>query len=156
VSIDLRDHGPEDELARLLVAAGRLTREQLQSAIRKAKESNRTLARVLVEDGLVAEEQVVRTLAGALGLELVDLDIYPIDNAAARLVHPALARRHLALPIGWRDDLLVVAMADPSNLDDQPRASTVHGQPNPTWLPVGHDVARRLATKIGRPVGYLG
>jgi cholesterol oxidase len=32
-----------------------------------------------------------------------------------------------------------------------------HGQPNPTWLPVGHDVARRLAAKIGGgPSGTWG
>jgi cholesterol oxidase len=32
-----------------------------------------------------------------------------------------------------------------------------HGRPNPVWLPVGHDVARRLATKIGgNPSGTWG
>jgi cholesterol oxidase len=32
-----------------------------------------------------------------------------------------------------------------------------HGRPNPTWLPLGHDVARRLAAKIGGvPSGTWG
>jgi cholesterol oxidase len=32
-----------------------------------------------------------------------------------------------------------------------------HGRPNPTWLPVGHDVARRLAARIGgNPSGTWG
>jgi cholesterol oxidase len=32
-----------------------------------------------------------------------------------------------------------------------------HGQPNPTWLPVGHDVVRRLAAKMGgTPSGTWG
>ena len=32
-----------------------------------------------------------------------------------------------------------------------------HGRPNPTWLPIGHDVARRLAAKIGGgPSGTWG
>ena len=32
-----------------------------------------------------------------------------------------------------------------------------HGRPNPTWLPVGHDVARRLAARIGGgPSGTWG
>ena len=49
------------------------------------------------------------------GGELVDLNVHPIDRAAAALIDEPLARRHMALPIGWRDDRLLVAMADPRN-----------------------------------------
>ena len=32
-----------------------------------------------------------------------------------------------------------------------------HGEPNPTWLPVGHEVVRKLAAKMGgRPAGTWG
>jgi cholesterol oxidase len=32
-----------------------------------------------------------------------------------------------------------------------------HGQPNPTWLPIGHEIARRLARRTGgRPAGTWG
>ncbi|HYA44006.1 MAG TPA: ATPase, T2SS/T4P/T4SS family, partial [Acidimicrobiales bacterium] len=70
----------------------------------------------LIEDKLITEEQFVGTLAEQLGLEFVDLATYPIDAAAAGLVSESLARRYLALPIGWWEGRLIVAMADPSNV----------------------------------------
>ena len=41
---------------------------------------------------------------------------YPVDPAAAQLVTDTLARRYLAMPIGWWEGRLIVAMADPSNV----------------------------------------
>ena len=72
--------------------------------------------RVLIEDKLLTEEQFVGTLAEQLGLEFVDLATYPVDPAAAALVSENLARRYLAMPIGWWEGRLIVAMADPSNV----------------------------------------
>ena len=71
---------------------------------------------MLIEDKLLTEEQFVATLAEQLGLEFVDLADYPVDPAAARVVTETLARRYLALPIGWWEGRLIVAMADPSNV----------------------------------------
>ena len=74
------------------------------------------LTQILIEDNMVTESDLVATLAAHLKLEYVDLAEYPVDAAAARLVSDSLARRYLALPIGWLEGRLVVAMADPSNV----------------------------------------
>jgi type IV pilus assembly protein PilB len=49
-------------------------------------------------------------------LEFVDLADHVIDASVASMVSEALARRYHAIPIGWEDGRLVVAMADPSNV----------------------------------------
>jgi hypothetical protein len=49
------------------------------------------------------------------GGEIVDLADDSIDRDAAGYLSETLARRCLALPIGWRDGKLLVAMADPGN-----------------------------------------
>ena len=49
------------------------------------------LARVLVEDKLITEEQFVSTIAEQLGLDFVDLADYPVDPAAARMVPETLS-----------------------------------------------------------------
>ena len=74
------------------------------------------LTQVLIEDNMVTESDLVATLAAHLKLEYVDLSEYPVDAAAARLVSDSMARRYLALPIGWLEGRLIVAMADPSNV----------------------------------------
>jgi type IV pilus assembly protein PilB len=110
--------GPSDDerLGALLVAGGLLSEEALERALGARTERGHGLTRVLIEDDLVTESDLVATLASHLKLEYVDLSDYPVDAAAARLVSDSLARRYLALPIGWIEGRLIVAMADPSNV----------------------------------------
>jgi len=106
----------DEQLGVVLVKTGIITVDQLGEALRRSKERGQNLARVLIEDRLLTEDQFVATLANQLGLEFVDLATYPVDPAAVRLVGENLARRHLAMPIGWWEGRLLVAMADPSNV----------------------------------------
>jgi type IV pilus assembly protein PilB len=112
-SNDLSD---DERLGSLLVAGGILTDEALQGALHARSVRGHGLTRILIEDNLVTESDLVATLAAHLKLEYVDLSDYPVDAAAARLVSDSLARRYLALPIGWLEGRLIVAMADPSNV----------------------------------------
>ncbi len=106
----------DERLGALLVAGGVLTEEALQQALSARTSRGQGLTRILIEDNLVTESDLVATLAAHLKLEYVDLNEYPVDAAAARLVSDSLARRYLALPIGWMEGRLIVAMADPSNV----------------------------------------
>jgi len=106
----------DEQLGVVLVKSGIINIAQLGEALGRAKERGCNLARVLIEDKLLTEEQFVATLAEQLGLEFVDLATYPVDPAAAQMVTEALARRYLAVPIGWWEGRLIVAMADPSNV----------------------------------------
>jgi len=106
----------DNQLGSLLIARGLLDPEQLELALDEQQRTHRSLGRVLIERGLVSEAGLVSTLASQLGLDYVDLSDHPVDAAAATLISDSLARRYQALPIGWDDDRLVVAMADPSNV----------------------------------------
>lgn len=106
----------DERLGALLVAGGVLTEEALQKALASRSTRGESLTRILIEDNLVTESDLVATLAAHLKLEYVDLNEYPVDAAAARLVSDSLARKYLALPIGWIEGRLIVAMADPSNV----------------------------------------
>jgi type IV pilus assembly protein PilB len=106
----------DEQLGVVLVKSGIINIEQLGEALGRAKDRGVNLARVLIEDKLLTEEQFVGTLAEQLGLEFVDLATYPVDPQAAQLVSETLARRYLAVPIGWWEGRLIVAMADPSNV----------------------------------------
>ena len=106
----------DERLGALLVAGGILSEEALEKALHARAARGQGLTRILIEDNLVTESDLVATLAAHLKLEYVDLNDYPVDAAAARLVSDTLARRYLALPIGWIEGRLIVAMADPSNV----------------------------------------
>ena len=103
-------------LGALLVESGLITNDQLAAALEVQAQSGRPIGRVLIDQGLISESDLVRALAKQVGLEFVDLTEHPIDATIASLIPEGLARRYQALPIAWDDDVLVVAMADPSNV----------------------------------------
>ncbi len=105
-----------NQLGALLIQGGLLTQELLDAALAEQGRSGRSLGRILIENGSVTETDLVATLARQIGLEFVDLADYPIDPTATALVSDSLARRYQALPIGWEDGRLLVAMSDPSNV----------------------------------------
>ncbi len=106
----------DNQLGSLLIARGLLTPEQLEAALEEQERTHRSLGRVLIDQGLVSEAGLVSTLATQLGLDYVDVTDYAVDPSAAVLISDGLARRYQALPIGWDEGRLVVAMADPSNV----------------------------------------
>jgi type IV pilus assembly protein PilB len=108
-----RDAG---HLGTLLLEEGIVTEEVLKAGLDIHQETGRPLGRVLVEENLVDERDLVRVLARNIGIDFVDLDEQTVDPAASALIPEGLARRYAALPIGFEDDKLVIAMADPANV----------------------------------------
>ncbi|GAB4273405.1 MAG: hypothetical protein Kow0056_00370 [Coriobacteriia bacterium] len=101
-------------LGRILVQAGLITDEQLDQALAEA--GDRPIATVLEDLEMATEEQVAKTVADQMGLAYVDLATYEIDPNAATILATDLARRYHVLPIAFQDDELVVAMSDPANI----------------------------------------
>ncbi len=113
------DSGDEDSippLANALIAAGRVTPDQMQSALETHRNTGKPLSQVLTEMGVVTEADLVRAMASEIGLEFVDLSDYPIDEETAQRVPVAISRRHRVLAIGWDGDVALVAVANPSDM----------------------------------------
>lgn len=129
-----RDSGT---LGAVLLEEGLLTQETLEKGMAMAAETGRPFGRVLVEENIVDERDLVRTLAKHIGVEYVDLTEITIDPAAAGLIPEALARRYAALPVQFEGEKLVIALSDPANVlaIDDIRAIT------------GRDVLVKVATK---------
>jgi type IV pilus assembly protein PilB len=103
-------------IGELLLAADLVTEDQLMLALAEQKVSGERLGRILVDKRVITEGQLVRVLAQHYGIPYVDLDEQLIDYTASRLVRESFARRHQALPIGWDDSRLVVAMNNPADV----------------------------------------
>jgi type IV pilus assembly protein PilB len=104
------------QLGDILLEGGHVTPEQLAGAVEEQRRLGRSLGRVLVDMGMLTEGQLVAALATQIGLKFVDLSDYPVDGSAVSRVPDVVCRRHNALPIGYEDGRLVVAMADPANV----------------------------------------
>jgi type IV pilus assembly protein PilB len=104
------------QLGDILLEGGLVTLEQLTAALDEQQRLGRSLGRVLVDLGMVTESQLVAALATQIGLPFVELTDYPVDGSAVASISAAVARRHAALPVGYDNGRLVVAMADPANV----------------------------------------
>ncbi|MEX2102653.1 MAG: hypothetical protein WD805_01720 [Gaiellaceae bacterium] len=87
----------------------------IENALEEGVRTGRRLGEILVERGLIKEEDLTRLLAGQKGLPYIGLGERAIDPAAARLLSEEQAKLFCALPIAFEDGALVVAVADPTN-----------------------------------------
>jgi type IV pilus assembly protein PilB len=105
-----------------VVDLGFASRDLVEQAIAQSRTAGRPPEQILLEQGVIDDEQLSRAIAERYGLDYVDLALYQVDMAAANLISVRSARRHQAVPIGFVDEsTLVLAMADPANvvaLDD--------------------------------------
>jgi twitching motility protein PilT len=105
------------QLGKELVERGALDPAALEEVLARAEAAGVSPARVLLEEGRVAPDEVLRVAAERLGIEYVDPGNgwQPDPDALSRL-DPATATNQQALPLR-RDgaDGLVVALADPMN-----------------------------------------
>ncbi|MEW6059948.1 MAG: ATPase, T2SS/T4P/T4SS family [Actinomycetota bacterium] len=104
------------QLGQILLEQGLLSEEQLERALDEHRNTPKSLGRVLIDLGYIRERDLVCALAEQVGLEFVDLGEYQVDPGATTLLPEVIARRYRAIPIGERDGRLLVAMSDPANV----------------------------------------
>jgi len=108
-------------LGDILVEAGLVSVEDVDSALAAQRSTGRRLGEALLDLGLITPTQLLSTLAEQFGLEFVDLEQMGIDRTLVQRIPEPLARRHRAIPVAEDDGVVVVAMANPADviaLDD--------------------------------------
>ena len=101
----------------VLVELGFVQESTVAAAVAVARTAGKPPEALLLEQGSINEEQLSRATAERYGLDHVDLAVYGVDLGAAALFPATLARRYMAVPVGYVDqDTLLVAAADPANV----------------------------------------
>lgn len=103
-------------LGEILVQQKLLSEEQLQFALSEQKRTGRKLGRVFIENGFVTEEQISGALAKQLNIPYINLKFYNINPDLVRLLPETQARRFRAIALEERRGMLLVGMADPTDL----------------------------------------
>ncbi|MGD6027714.1 hypothetical protein QUV00_22845, partial [Xanthomonas citri pv. citri] len=103
------------DIAQTLVRRGLVSREVMDATIPKA--GGRRLDRVLVESGLVNEDDVLKAFAEELGMPFVDVKKELIDRDLLMQFPTTAVFRHSLLPITRQNGSVVVATSDPFNLE---------------------------------------
>ncbi len=104
-----------DRIGELLVREGLVSPEQLQTALRDARENRTRLGFAVIKLGYVAEDELTRMLAKQYHVAAVDLNRVVVDPKILRLIPGDVATKHLVLPLRRVGRTLTVAMANPSD-----------------------------------------
>jgi type IV pilus assembly protein PilB len=101
----------------VLVELGFVAEATVGPALEAARTAGKAPEAVLLAQGAITEEQLARAIAERYGLDHLDLAVYGVDVAAAALFPVTMARRYMAVPVGYVDSrTLLVAAADPANV----------------------------------------
>lgn len=99
-------------LGDLLVDSGLITEEQLDQAL-KEKGEGQKLGDALLQKGFITEQQLIEVLEFQLGIPHVSLYQYPIDSKLVNLIPKDFAKRNSLMPLKRDGEKLYVAMSDP-------------------------------------------
>ncbi|MDK9778916.1 MULTISPECIES: GspE/PulE family protein [unclassified Vibrio] len=115
-------------LGDLLVEEGIVTEEQVQQALASQHDTGQKLGDALIALGFISEKQMLNFLSQQLGLPLIDLSRAPIDADAVQLLPEVHARRLRAMVVAQNGDTLRVAMSDPADLFTQESLMNLLGE----------------------------
>lgn len=109
----MKDYQP---IGQMLIAKGKLTSEQLDSALKQRKNYHQRLGTFLVMLGYVKEEDIAECLGEQFGFELIDpLQVTP-DGDALQIIDPEFALSNRILPIRNTDESFECIVTDPIDI----------------------------------------
>jgi len=104
-------------LGEMLLEAGLITEEQLKQAIVGHKRANLKLGQYLIQQGLVSNSQVTDLISKQLSVKKYRTDLYPLDVRLTDVVPLEMAQKYQIVPLEKTPFLLTIAMVDPTDIN---------------------------------------
>jgi type IV pilus assembly protein PilB len=106
----------EDYVLGILQEGGLVTRPQIESA-RLRLNGAASVVDVLINDGIVSDSDVSRTLAAQAQMDWIDISSIVIPPQVINQIRADEARRFKVIPVAFGETGLVVAVGDPLDID---------------------------------------
>jgi type IV pilus assembly protein PilB len=103
-------------LGDILIEERLLMPEQLSQALYEQRRTGKPLAVILIESGLISEEDIVITLSEQLGIPHLRVESYEISPEVLAEVPEGIATRYHLIPVAKTGNSLTIAMSDPLNI----------------------------------------
>ncbi|MCD6528330.1 type II/IV secretion system protein [bacterium] len=104
------------QLKAFLLDAGLVTESQFDEAQKKAKKTKQRVEDVLVSEGLISQEELIKLEAYILGIPFVNLEKEIIPPDVLKIIPEPIARSHNIVAFRKKGNTLEVAMLDPEDL----------------------------------------
>ncbi|MFC1453270.1 type II secretion system ATPase GspE [Verrucomicrobiota bacterium] len=107
----------DDYVLEILEKGGLVTPGQVEGAQAEPGEEGMTTVDLLVDRGIISENEILAEIAAQLGMELVTLEDVDIPADVREAVPSEVARRYNVMPVYKTDNTLAVALSDPLDVD---------------------------------------
>ena len=103
----------------LLTENGLLSQDQLAEARRFSADSEKKISVIdaVKKLGFVSDADITALLAQQYGMETIDLDHYEIPSEVVSMLSPEVVTTYDVIPVMKNDDVLTVAMSDPTDME---------------------------------------
>ncbi len=110
-------------LKKILIDNNILPKPDIEAAFEKAQKNNKRFRDVLINDGLLTEEQLISILSKFLGINIIDLKNTKIDESVIQRISASMIKMYKIFPVSFENETLKIAVSDPldSNLMDDLR-----------------------------------
>ncbi|MGE5559292.1 MAG: GspE/PulE family protein [Bacillota bacterium] len=104
------------KLGEILLEANYIKPDQLQRALLAQKDSGKRLGAILVEQGVITDQNLIEVLEFQLGVPHVILAKRNITPEVLSMVPEPVAKKYNVFPVEMRGEKLVLAMIDPTDV----------------------------------------
>lgn len=139
----------QEKILQLLLDEGLADRSAVEVAKWKIQEEGKPLLPELVAQGLITEDMVARATALMIGVPYVELRNIKLDQDTFALIPQEVSMRVLVVPLGEKDGMLNVAMADVNNVQSIDYISSLVQKPIRVWMASTHGIRDLLEQSHG-------
>jgi len=110
----------------IVVAAGLISRSKMNELYNERKDSGKRITRLMIEKGLVSEDELHGLIEAKYGIKKVSLHQFNPGLQLVSVIPSELAIKRRMIPLAMKKDKLILAMSDPLDLaavDDAARCS---------------------------------
>lgn len=100
-----------------LLESDLVSESKLDEYFQEAQEKNTQLSKILVDEKIFSESQMLRIVATVLGLQFIDLSQVKISNDIIKLISQKIAKKFCAVAFEKKGNILKVATCDPEHSD---------------------------------------
>jgi type IV pilus assembly protein PilB len=106
----------KQRLGDVLISKNYATFSEINDAVERAGKTEKRIGQVLLEQGVISEEQLAKSLAYQHGVKFVNLFNYIIDPRFFETISYELMDRYQFVPYQEEGGRLVIAVSDPTNI----------------------------------------
>ncbi len=108
---------PRARIGERLIQAGLINKQQLEKGLQVHAATGEQLGKTLVQLGYLDDDSLVRTLCADAGIPYVTMQEVTLDPGAVASLPAHIAAKYAALPLRTDNGRLLVAMADPFQIE---------------------------------------